>query len=236
MPASGLRALVATLLVASPLYSQSAATKPPARTAALTVAQKRAALDNPASSFWKTHATDTVVADVETSKGSFTVEMIRAWAPAGVDRFYNLARAGYYDNSRFFRVVYRFVAQFGIAGNPAVASLWSGQRIAADSVRTSNLRGTIAFAQAKPTDRTTNLFVNLRDNANLDPMGFAPIGRVVQGMEVADSLYSGYGDIPSSEPPLGNPRRLFGESNKYLDAEFPKLDRLVKITIRRPTP
>jgi cyclophilin family peptidyl-prolyl cis-trans isomerase len=130
--------------------------------------------------------------------------------------------------------VFRFVAQFGIAGNPTVASLWAGQRIAADSVRTSNLRGTIAFAQGKPTDRTTNLFVNLRDNANLDPMGFAPIGTVVQGMEVVDSLYSGYGDIPSSEPPLGNPRRLFGESNKYLDTEFPKLDRLVKITIRAP--
>jgi peptidyl-prolyl cis-trans isomerase A (cyclophilin A) len=235
MPRSAVHVLVTALLFAPPVGGQSTAASTKTRSSVpLTAAQKRAALGNPTASFWKTHAPDTVVADVETSKGTFTVEMIRAWAPVGVDRFYNLARAGYYDDSRFFRVVFRFVAQFGIAGNPTVASLWAGQRIARDSVRTSNARGTIAFAQARPTDRTTNLFVNLRDNANLDPMGFAPIGRVVQGMEVVDSLYSGYGDIPSSEPPLGNPRRLFGESNRYLDAEFPKLDRLVKITIRAP--
>jgi peptidyl-prolyl cis-trans isomerase A (cyclophilin A) len=230
------RSSIVALFVALPLFAQAAPGKSPSRSTSPTVAQKRAALENPANAFWKTRAPDTVVADIETSKGTFTVELIRSWAPVGVDRFYNLARAGYFDNSRFFRVVYKFVAQFGIAGNPAIASLWARQPIAADSVQTSNARGTIAFAQSKPADRTTNVFVNLRDSPNLDSLGFAPVGRVVEGMDVVDSLYSGYGDIPSSPPPLGNPRRLFGESNKYLDGEFPKLDRLVRITIRTPKP
>jgi cyclophilin family peptidyl-prolyl cis-trans isomerase len=99
-------------------------------------------------------------------------------------------------------------------------------------VRTSNVRGTISYAQFKPTDRTTNVFINLRDNLNLDTLRFAPIGRVVQGMEVADSLYAGYGELPISEPPLGDVKRLYKESNKYMDKEYPKLDRILKITIR----
>jgi cyclophilin family peptidyl-prolyl cis-trans isomerase len=198
----------------------------------LSAAQKHAALANPASAFWKTKAPDTVTADIETSRGTATIQLIREWAPHGVDRFYNLARAGYYDNSRFYRVLAGFVAQFGIAANPATASLWGRQTIPADSAREHNLRGTIAFAQNKPTDRTTNVFINLDDNPQLDTMRFAPIGRVIQGMEAMDSLYFGYSDIPSSPPPLGNPKRLYGETNKYLDAEFPKLDRLIKVTIR----
>jgi cyclophilin family peptidyl-prolyl cis-trans isomerase len=101
-----------------------------------------------------------------------------------------------------------------------------------DSVRASNLRGAVSFAQYTRTDRTTNVFINLRDNVALDSLGFAPIGRVIQGMEVVDSLYSGYGEIPAMPAPLGNPRRLYRESNRYLDQEFPKLDRIVAITVR----
>lgn len=95
------------------------------------------------------------------------------------------------------------------------------------------MRGTLAYAQFKPTDRTTNVFINLRDNLNLDTLQFAPIGRVVQGMEIADSLYANYGELPISDPPLGDAKRLYRESNKYMDAKYPKLDRIVRITIRR---
>jgi peptidyl-prolyl cis-trans isomerase A (cyclophilin A) len=194
---------------------------------------QRPVLLDPTRSFWSTHAPEKVTADIETSRGTITIELTRAWAPVGVDHFFNLARAGYYDNSRFFRVLYGFVAQFGIAADPAAANLWGSQTIPADSVREHNVRGTLSYAQFKPTDRTTNVFINLRDNPNLDTLGFAPIGRVVQGMEVADSLFANYGELPSSDPPLGNPKRLYAETNKYLDEKFPKLDRIIKITIRK---
>jgi peptidyl-prolyl cis-trans isomerase A (cyclophilin A) len=196
-------------------------------------AQQVSVLLDPTRPFWATHAPEKFTADIETSRGVIAIELTRAWAPVGVDHFYNLVRAGYYDDTRFFRVLFGFVAQFGIAADPAAANLWGSRTIAADSVREHNVRGTLSYAQFKPTDRTTNVFINLRDNANLDTLGFAPIGRVVQGMEVADSLFANYGEIPSSDPPLGNPKRLYAETNKYLDEKFPKLDRIIKITIRK---
>jgi cyclophilin family peptidyl-prolyl cis-trans isomerase len=204
----------------------------PAAGQSMSAARRRAMLSAPTNAFWSTRAPDTVRADIETSRGTITVELLRAWAPRGVDRFYNLARAGYFDDSRFYRVVYGFVAQFGIAGNPAIARLWSQQKIRPDSVRTPNARGTLTFAQSKPTDRTTNVFINLADNKSLDSLGFAPIGRVVEGMQVADSLYSLYGEVTMAPPPIGDPARMYRESNKYMDAEYPKLDRIVKVTIR----
>lgn len=205
--------------------------KPPARTAKPAATHTPVLLDE-TSPFWSKHAPDTVTADIETSRGPVTIELIRAWAPVGVDHFYNLARAGYFDDTRFFRVIFGFIAQFGLAKDPAVANLWGAHRIRADSVREHNVRGTLAYAQFKPTDRTTNVFINMHDNLNLDTLGFAPIGRVVQGMDVVDSLYSTYGELPISDPPLGDPKRLYAETNKYLDAKYPKLDRIVKITIR----
>lgn len=197
-----------------------------------TAAQKQAALQNPASPFWKTHAPDTVTADVETSRGTFVIEMVRAWAPHAADRFYNLARAGYYDDSRFYRVIAYFIAQFGLAGNPATSALWSRQRIAQDSLREPNLRGTISFAQNSPRDRTTNVFVNMGNSYTLDSLKFVPFAHVIKGMEVVDSLYSGYGGKPIMNKPDADPKRLARESNRYLDAAFPKLDRLRRITIR----
>jgi peptidyl-prolyl cis-trans isomerase A (cyclophilin A) len=197
-----------------------------------TPAQRTTRLLAPSQAFWKSRAPDTVTADIQTSRGTITLQLLRDWAPNGVDRFYNLARAGYFDDSRFYRVVYGFVAQFGIAGDPAVARLWSQQHIRPDSARTRNARGTISYAQTKPTDRATNVFINLADNPALDTLRFTPIGRVVQGMEVADSLYFRYGDVPMADPPIGDPKRLYRESNRYMDAEYPKLDRIVKITIR----
>ena len=199
---------------------------------AATPAQRKAALRDPASAFWKVRAPDTVTVDVETSKGTFAIELLRAWAPRGVDRFYNLVRAGYYDDSRFYRVVGGFVAQFGLAGDPAIARAWNRRTIPADPARERNARGTVSFAQFKPTDRTTNLFINLRDNPELDTLKFAPVGRVVQGMGVVDSLETMYGEFPSADEPFGNPKRLYAESNRYLDEKFPKLDRIVRVTIR----
>ncbi|MEO5816749.1 MAG: peptidylprolyl isomerase [Gemmatimonadaceae bacterium] len=199
----------------------------------LTAAQKRAALLDPTKSLWSTRAPAIVTADVETTRGTITIELVRAWAPAGVDRFYNLARAGYYDDSRFYRVIYGYIAQFGIAGDPRVANVWARRKIPADPVREHNLRGTLSYAQFKPTDRTTNVFINLRDNPQLDTLKFAPFARVVQGIDVIDSLYAFYGEYPAAEAPLGNPRRLYGESNKYLDVKFPLLDKIVKVTIRQ---
>ena len=222
-------ALGAALLfaIAPAISAQARGAKTPT-----TAAQRKETLSNASLPFWSAKAPATVTADIETSRGTITVELMREWAPNGVDRFYNLARAGYYDDSRFYRVLYGFVAQFGIAADPTIANFWGTRTIRADSVRTSNVRGTITFAQFKPTDRTTNVFINLRDNVNLDTLGFAPIGRVVQGMEVADSLNSQYGELPISEPPLGDVKRLYRESNKYMDVKYPKLDRILKITIK----
>ena len=218
--------------VLTPGLTRTSVAQATSRSAPTTSAQRRAVLLAPSRPFWSTRAPDTVTADIQTSRGTITIELLREWAPHGVDRFYNLARAGYFDDSRFYRVVYAFVAQFGIAGDPAIARLWSQQKLRPDSTRAPNARGTITYAQYKPTDRTTNLFINLSDNASLDSLGFAPIGRVVQGMEVADSLYSGYGEVTMAEPPIGDAKRLYRESNKYMDAEYPKLDRIVKVTIR----
>jgi cyclophilin family peptidyl-prolyl cis-trans isomerase len=199
---------------------------------AQTAAQRQATLLDPSRPFWATRAPATVTADVETTRGVITIELVREWSPAGVDRFYNLARAGYYDDSRVYRVIYGFIAQFGIAGDPRIANLWGRRKIPADPVREHNVRGTLSYAQFKPTDRTTNVFINLRDNPQLDTLRFTPFARVVSGMDVADSLYAFYGELPSADAPVGNPKRLYGESNKYLDEKYPLLDRIVKITIR----
>jgi peptidyl-prolyl cis-trans isomerase A (cyclophilin A) len=183
----------------------------------------------PDDPFWSTRAPDSVLVDIETNRGTITVELRRTWAPHGVDRAYNFARAGYFDDSRFYRVVDGFVAQFGLAGDPVIAGVWSRLTLPPDPRRVSNSRGTVTFAQFKPDDRTTNLFINLRDNPRLDALGFAPIGRVVKGMAVADRLYAGYGERPMA---AANTKRVYAEGNKFLDAKYPKLDRIRKVTVR----
>jgi peptidyl-prolyl cis-trans isomerase A (cyclophilin A) len=160
----------------------------------------------------------------ETSKGVFVVETHRDWAPRGADRFYHLVRSGFFDNTRFFRVVTSFMVQFGMSGDPAVNAAWEPLTITDDSVTQSNTRGMVTFAKTSlPNSRTTQIFINLVDNRSLDGMGFAPFGRVVQGMEVVDSLYADYGDgPPGGFGPLQDRIRL--EGNEYLAREFPKLD------------
>jgi cyclophilin family peptidyl-prolyl cis-trans isomerase len=230
------RTLLLVGLLAAPAHRSRAqaparrpATAPPPPAAPAEPARRNPALYWPADPFWSTRAPDTVLVDLETTRGTITVLLRRAWAPHGVDRAYNLARAGYFDDSRFYRVVDGFVAQFGLAGDPAIAGVWSRQRLPADARRAPNARGTVTFAQFTPDDRTTNLFINLSDNSRLDALGFAPIGRVVQGMAVADRLYAGYGERPMAK---ANTARVYAEANAFLDAKYPKLDRIRKVTIR----
>ncbi|PYP89277.1 MAG: peptidylprolyl isomerase [Blastocatellia bacterium AA13] len=191
----------------------------------------QAILLDPKNSAWKQRAPEIFRARFETSKGSFIIEAHREWAPIGVNRFYNLIRAGFFDGSRFFRVRAGFIAQFGLPGEPAIARAWRDQAIPDDPVRQSNKRGFISYAMTGPNTRTTQLFVNLADNSRLDGEGFAPIGKVVDGMEVIDSLYSGYGEASGGGMRGGKQARLFEEGAEYLDREFPKLDRLLRCRI-----
>jgi peptidyl-prolyl cis-trans isomerase A (cyclophilin A) len=159
----------------------------------------------------------------ETSKGPFVIETHRSWAPRGADRFHQLVQSGFYDNTRFFRVVTSFMVQFGAHGDPEVNSAWESLTIPDDSVTQSNRRGFVSFAMAGANTRTTQIFINLIDNTQLDGMGFAPFGQVVEGMSVVDSLYADYGDGPPSG--FGpDQTRLMREGNTYLEREFPKLD------------
>ncbi len=166
----------------------------------------------------------------ETSKGDFLVEVNRDWAPRGADRFVQLVKEGFYDGVRFFRVLPGFVAQFGIHGNPATSLKWRNATIQDDPVVQSNKRGTLSFATGGPSTRTTQVFINFSDNSNLDGTGFSPFGEVVEGMEIVDSLYSGYGEgAPRGRGP--DQGRLQTEGNAYLDREFPKLDYITSARI-----
>ena len=157
-----------------------------------------------------------------TTKGTFVVTVRRAWAPRGADRFYNLVRAHFFDGVTFFRVVKGFVVQFGISPTPAVAAAWQSATIPDDPVKTSNVAGTITFADAGPNTRTTQVFINLGDNgANLDAHGFAPFGKVTSGMSVVDKLYGGYG-----EQPTGDQQQIAQQGNAFLKKHFPRLDRI----------
>lgn len=171
----------------------------------------------------------------ETSKGDFTIEAHRSWAPYGADRFHNLVHNGFYDGGRFFRVLDGFVAQFGIHGDPEIAAVWRTQTIPDDAVVQSNRRGYVTYAMAGPNTRTTQIFINLADNSRLDGMGFAPFGVVVEGMEVVDQLYSGYGEGAPRGAGPAQPR-IQAEGNAYLDREFPELDFVKRAMIMESTP
>jgi cyclophilin family peptidyl-prolyl cis-trans isomerase len=152
-----------------------------------------------------------------TSRGTFVVEARRAWAPSGVDRFHELVGEGFFDDNRFYRVLPGFIAQFGANDDKKRNEQWEAKPIGDDPAREKNRRGTISFANVGPGTRTHQLFINLKDNASLDAQGFVPIGRVVEGMPVADSLYDDYGEIPKYH-------LIATLGNKYLARMFPKLD------------
>ena len=166
----------------------------------------------------------------ETSSGEFVIEVTRELAPNGADRLYTLVKNGYYDGVRFFRVIDGFMAQFGIHGDPRINAAWRAATITDDPVVESNVRGSVSFATSGPDSRTTQLFINYIDNVNLDDMGFSPVGRVVEGMEVVDQLHGGYGE----GPPRGTgpyQAQMHAQGNEYLDAEYPDLDHIITARI-----
>ncbi len=168
---------------------------------------------------------------LDTTKGPVVIEVVRAWSPKGADRFYNLVKLGFYTDIAFFRVIDGFMAQFGIHGNPAVSAKWRDAKITDDPVKQSNLRGFVSYAMAGPNTRTTQLFINYADrNRQLDASGFSPFGRVIQGMENIDNLYSGYGEgAPSGRGP--NQGLVQTQGNAYLRKSFPNLDYIKSATV-----
>ena len=190
-------------------------------------AANHGALRNPNDRFWRKRSPAQYRVKVETSRGAFVLEVHRDWAPAGADRFYNLVRAGFYDDSRFYRVTERF-AQFGIPGDPAVAAIWRTPTLPDDPVRESNTRGRFAFAMTGPNARTTQINICKTDMSSPDRDGFAPLGSVVEGMDVVDQLYAGYGESAGGGMRGGRQGRIFAEGNAHLDRDFPKLERLLR--------
>jgi cyclophilin family peptidyl-prolyl cis-trans isomerase len=195
---------------------------------------RHAALLHPESPELNRQAPERFRVRLETSRGVVVLAVQRDWAPHGADRFYNLVRHGYYDEARFFRVVAGRWAQFGIHGEPQVATLWRGRTIPDDPRRESNRRGTIAYAFAVPNGRTTQVFINLRDNSEtLDAQGFAPFGRVIEGMDVVDALNAEYGETAGGGIRAGRQDPLFAGGNAWLAREFPRLDFIRRARIEK---
>jgi peptidyl-prolyl cis-trans isomerase A (cyclophilin A) len=187
---------------------------------------------SPDSPALQRRAPDACRVRLETTRGAIVLEMQRAWAPHGVDRFYNLVRAGYYDDVAVFRVRAGVWAQFGIHGDPAVARQWRTRTIPDDPRVLSNTRGSVAFAFKDPNGRTTQVFINLRDNSEKhDPEPFVPFARVVEGIEVADALHAEYAERAGGGIRAGKQDPVFDGGNAYLRREFPRLDYIVRATV-----
>jgi peptidyl-prolyl cis-trans isomerase A (cyclophilin A) len=183
-------------------------------------------------SLLKEKAPETYVVKFVTTRGDFTVTVTRAWAPVGADRFYNLVKHHFYDNASVFRAVPNFVTQFGISSYPAVTAAWQKTEIKDDPVTQSNKKGALVFATAGPNTRTTQVFINLKDNAFLDKTGFAPFGTVdADGMKVVEMFYDQYGDSAGIDQ-----AKIEKEGKPYLDKSFPKLDVIKSATITSPVP
>ncbi|MDO8834819.1 MAG: peptidylprolyl isomerase [Vicinamibacterales bacterium] len=217
-----LRSFLATTIVIAVAVAVAGAASADAQTAGL---KNPAALTETAPASYKVK--------FDTSAGAFVIEVQRDWAPLGADRFYNLVKAGFYNDCRFFRVIQGFMVQFGIHGDPTVMNTWRGARIGIDPVKQSNKRGYITYAMGgSPDTRTTQVFINFSDNANLDGMGFAPFGKVVSGMDIVDKIYSGYGEgAPRGQGP--DQGRIQAEGNAYLLKSFPKMDYIKAATIEK---
>jgi peptidyl-prolyl cis-trans isomerase A (cyclophilin A) len=163
-------------------------------------------------------------ARIENTRDAFVIEVHRDWAPNGADRFYSLVKAGFYDRCIFFRVLPYFMVQFGINGDPRIQAAWRDATMADDPVKASNKRGSVAFTMVGKNTRTTQVFINYRDNVMLDAQGFAPFGTVVQGMNAVGELESKYGDRPDQ-------KRIVVEGNGYLNRDFPGLSMITRATI-----
>jgi homoserine O-acetyltransferase len=168
---------------------------------------------------------------LDTTKGPIVIAVHRAWAAHGADRFHELVTARYFDDTRFFRVVKGQWAQFGINGDPKIASNWRERTIPDDPRGQSVTRGRVAFAFAVPNGRTTQIYISLRDNSYQDDQGFVPFGEVVEGMDVADTLNSEYGESSGGGIRAGKQQPLFDGGNAYLDREYPRLDRILRARV-----
>jgi peptidyl-prolyl cis-trans isomerase A (cyclophilin A) len=212
-----MRAFFTTILLCSSLLAQA----PPSKKAASKGEAPSGgppSLMNPAS--LRAKAPDLFKVQFTTTKGNVVLEIHRDWAPLGADRFYNLVRGGFFTDAAFFRVVPNFMVQFGLSGNPAVNNAWANTNFRDDPVKESNKRGYITFAKTSlPNSRSTQLFINFKDNAFLDSQGFAPFGTVVEGMDVVDKINSSYGERPDQG-------KITAEGKAYLDKNFPQLDRI----------
>jgi peptidyl-prolyl cis-trans isomerase A (cyclophilin A) len=174
-------------------------------------------------------APDVYEVTFKTTAGDFVVQVTRAWAPIGADRFYNLVKHGFFTDAAFFRVVPGFIVQFGLSANPAVNKVWDKASIKDDPVTQSNHAGYLTFATAGPNTRTTQLFINFGENAALDGQGFAAFGKVTTGMDVVQKIYSGYGESPDQA-------LITSQGKAYLDKSFPKLDHIISATVTSPAP
>jgi peptidyl-prolyl cis-trans isomerase A (cyclophilin A) len=217
----------AALLAQAPATKTGAAPKAAQKTGATkTGATGAGSLLNPSA--LTRRAPDNFKVKFATTAGDFTVEVHRDWAPLGADRFYNLVRNRFFSGAPFFRVVPNFIVQFGLTGDPKVNHAWENAKIKDDPVKQHNTRGTLVFATAGPGTRTTQLFINLRDNTgSLDPQGFAPFGTVVEGMENVDKIFPGYGERPD-QPAITD------QGDTYLKKNFPNLTRITSTTVILP--
>lgn len=169
---------------------------------------------------------------IETTAGNFVIEVHRDWSPHGADRFYELVRDGYYNDSRFFRVVQGRWVQFGISGDSRIARRWRHRVIPDDPLLEHNTPGFVAFANTGPNTRSTQVYINTGDNSRNDrENGFAPFGRVVEGMDMVEKLYAGYGEHSGGGMRAGHQEAMFAEGNAYLDREFPRLDKLIRASM-----
>jgi peptidyl-prolyl cis-trans isomerase A (cyclophilin A) len=175
-------------------------------------------------------APDKFQVELDTTKGKVVIEVIREWAPRGADRFFNLVKIGYYDDMAFHRVVKDFAVQFGIHGDPKVMAAWKDATIMDEMVKQPNDKGTLSFARRTSDTRSTQVFINMKDNrGELDDAGFSPFGKVVEGMDVVAKLYGDYGERTQEAPAL---KSFLAEGNAYLKKQFPKLDYIKKATIK----
>jgi peptidyl-prolyl cis-trans isomerase A (cyclophilin A) len=209
--------LCAILLAPVPSLAQATTARPKSASPRPAASTSHASLLHPALLTAKAPADFKV--RFTTTAGDFLVEVHRDWAPLGADRFYNLVRHGFFTNASFFRVVPNFVVQFGLNADPAVNKVWADANIKDDPVKQTNSRGRLVFATAGPGTRTTQLFINFRDNGRLDGMGFAPFGEVVEGMDVVDKIYPGYGEQPNQD-------LITNQGDAYISQNFPHIDKI----------
>ena len=221
----------AGLRLALTLAAVACTHRPPSSPGGAANIDRKALLLDPTNPEWRAPAPPVSLIRFETTKGVFVLRLMREWGPIGADRFYNLARLGYYDDTRFHRVNKNYIAQFGLHGSPEVNAAWKEQYITDDPPRSRNGRGTFAFAMKAPNTRNTQIYINLADNSRNNAEAFTILGTVAQGMDVIDSLYSGYGESSGAGMRQGRQGPLEAGGNAYMDREFPLLDRIRRVTV-----